>query len=47
MLDYKSESIDKEKILCLISQMKKKVKYYFEIEDIQFVRINNKVSINE
>lgn len=27
--------------------MKKKVKYYFEIEDIQFVRINNKVSINK
>lgn len=45
--DMQSESIDKEKISCLIDQMEKKVKYYFEIEDIQFVRINNKVSINE
>ena len=45
--DMQSESIDKETISCLIDQMKKKVKYYFEIEDIQFVRINNKVSINE
>lgn len=45
--DMQSESIDKETISCLIKKMKKKVKYYFEIEDIQFVRINNKVSINE
>lgn len=45
--DMQSELIDNEKISCLIDQMEKKVKYYFEIEDIQFVRINNKVSINK